>query len=155
MNAGTMDRLWHDYAEHHRTEGNKHSHMIGIPLIIIGVLGLCARPLFQVGGWTVELAVLLIAVAGAVYIALDARLGVAMVAVDVLLYLVARQLGWKISLALFALGWVFQFIGRGVYEKRRPAFYKNLAHLLVGPLWVLNHFWHLRRGPAQPVANQS
>ena len=24
-----------------------------------------------------------------------------------------------------------------VYEKKSPAFYKNLVHLLVGPLWIV------------------
>ena len=38
---------------------------------------------------------------------------------------------------LFVFGWVLQFVGHYVYEKRSPAFMKNLTHLLVGPLWIL------------------
>ena len=41
------------------------------------------------------------------------------------------------AVVLFVVGWIFQFIGHYVYEKRAPAFYRNLAHLLVGPLWIL------------------
>ena len=26
-----------------------------------------------------------------------------------------------------------------------PAFFNNLAHLLIGPLWVMNHFLGLRK----------
>ena len=36
------------------------------------------------------------------------------------------------------LGWIFQFIGHSVYEKKNPAFFRNFVHLLVGPLWILN-----------------
>ena len=28
--------------------------------------------------------------------------------------------------------------GHSVYEKKQPAFFRNFAHLLVGPLWILN-----------------
>ena len=41
-------------------------------------------------------------------------------------------------LVLFVLGWIFQFIGHSVYEHKQPAFFRNFAHLLVGPLWILN-----------------
>jgi uncharacterized membrane protein YGL010W len=35
------------------------------------------------------------------------------------------------------VGRIFQFVGHDVFEKRSLAFYRNLAHLLVGPLWIL------------------
>ncbi len=140
-----MDPLWADYAEHHQAGGNKFCHILGIPLIIVGLLGLLlAIPHFEIGGFAADWAMVLVLVAGLVYLWLDVKLGAAMLAADVVLYLVARQLNWKVALGLFVVGWVFQFIGHGVYEKRAPAFSKNLAHLLVGPLWVLNHLVHLR-----------
>ena len=45
---------------------------------------------------------------------------------------------WIWPITLFVAGWIFQFIGHGVYEKRQPAFFRNLVHLLIGPLWILN-----------------
>jgi len=144
MSPTTMDRLWTDYQEHHRAAGNKYCHMAGIPLIIVGLLGLLSVPLLQIGTITVNVSLLLVLVLGAVDLWLDVKLGGAMAIASLLLWLVARSLAWPIALAVFVAGWVFQFIGHGVYEKRSPAFYKNLAHLLVGPLWVLNHFVHLR-----------
>jgi uncharacterized membrane protein YGL010W len=48
-----------------------------------------------------------------------------------------------INLMLFILGWIFQFVGHAVYEKRQPAFLKNALHLLVGPLWILNDMVHV------------
>ena len=154
MASKTLDPLWADYAEHHRAGGNKFCHMLGIPLIIVGLLGLLlAIPHFKVGGFAADWAMVLVLVAGLVYLWLDVKLGAAMLAADVVLYLVARQLNLKIALGLFVVGWVFQFIGHGVYEKRAPAFSKNLAHLLVGPLWVLNHLVHLRSEPAGSSAS--
>ncbi|HUI41065.1 MAG TPA: Mpo1-like protein [Terriglobia bacterium] len=153
MDANTVERLWSDYQEHHRTAGNRACHMIGIPLIMAGLLGLLALPIAHVAGWPVEASLLLVLVFGAVEIALDARLGALMLVISLAIYLGARLLGWQISAGIFVLGWVFQFIGHGAYEKRSPAFYKNLAHLVVGPLWVLNHVVHLRREEVRAPAS--
>lgn len=139
-----QDRLWSDYETHHSAGGNKICHMVGIPLIIAGLLGLLAIPLVQVGGVPVELSLLLLLITGGAYLWLDVKLGCVMVAFSLLLYMGARLLPWPVALGLFLIGWVFQFIGHGVYEKHSPAFTDNLAHLLVGPMWVLNHFVRLK-----------
>jgi uncharacterized membrane protein YGL010W len=146
MSASTMDRLWSDYQEHHRTKGNRTCHMIGIPLIIFGLLSLLSIPVVTIGGrWPIEVSLIIVLVVGAIDISLDARLGALMLVVSFLLYLVARDLkAWPIAAGMFVIGWVCQYIGHGVYERRQPAFYKNFAHLLIGPLWVLNHVFHVR-----------
>ncbi|MDQ5872777.1 MAG: DUF962 domain-containing protein, partial [Acidobacteriota bacterium] len=60
--------------------------------------------------------------------------------------LAARAVGdWRVGLAAFVIGWVFQAIGHAVYEKNRPAFFKNLQHLLVGPLFLVNELLRVRR----------
>jgi uncharacterized membrane protein YGL010W len=136
----TQDRLWADYETHHRAGGNKICHMVGIPLIIAGLLGLLAIPLVRIAAVPLDLSLLLLIAASAVYLWLDLKLGLVMVVVSLLLYLGARLLPWPVALGIFLAGWVFQFIGHGVYEKHSPAFMDNMAHLLVGPMWVLNHF---------------
>lgn len=136
----TQDRLWADYETHHRAGGNKVCHMVGIPLIIAGLMGLLSIPLFRIAAVPVELSLLLLPAAGVVYLWLDLKLGLAMVVVSLALYLGARLLPWPVALDIFLAGWVLQFVGHGVYEKHSPAFLDNLAHLLVGPMWVLNHF---------------
>ncbi|HLY63394.1 MAG TPA: Mpo1-like protein [Terriglobia bacterium] len=152
--AAMQDRLWDDYEAHHRAEGNKVCHMLGIPLIIGGLLGLLAIPLAQVGGVPVEGSLLLLLIAGGIYLWLDIRLGLVMIAFSALIYLGARMLPWPASLGLFLGGWVFQLIGHGVYEKRSPAFMGNLAHLLVGPLWVLNYLIPLHRSQTLDVSGK-
>lgn len=155
MSASTMDRLWSDYQEQHQSRGNRICHMIGIPLIIFGLLSLLSIRLATIGGWPIELSLIILLVVGGIDIALDAKLGALMLVGSFLLYLVARSVrdvAWIIPAGLFVAGWVCQYIGHGVYEKRQPAFYKNLVHLLIGPLWVLNHVVHVR-GPRTSVAS--
>jgi uncharacterized membrane protein YGL010W len=60
-----------------------------------------------------------------------------MLAVSLAFAAIGRVIPLWPAIGLFVVGWVFQFIGHYVYEKKSPAFYKNLAHLLVGPLWIL------------------
>jgi len=43
---------------------------------------------------------------------------------------------WRLALALFVLGWVFQFVGHAI-EGNRPAFFKSPLYLLVGPWWLV------------------
>jgi len=155
MRADLMDRLWSDYEEHHRTAGNRTCHMIGIPFIIIGLLGLLAIPIAHVGGWPIEVSLLLVILVAAVDIWLDVKLGALMLLSALLIYLGARMLVWQLSMALFIIGWVFQFLGHGAYEKRAPAFYKNAVHLIVGPLWVLNHFVHVRGESRKPQSSRA
>jgi len=142
--AAQFARWWSDYEEHHRAGGNQWCHTIGIPLILVGILGLLPMELFRVGGWPVEVALVVVLATGAAYLWLEPRLGGVMFAVLLALYAGARLLGWKVALTLFVVGWIFQLVGHSVYEKRSPAFLHNLAHLLVGPLWVLHHVTGLR-----------
>lgn len=151
--AGRLDALWADYEEHHRTDGNKWCHMAGIPLIAAGLMGLLAVEVTRVAGWPVEGSLLLLVLAGAAYFRLDAALGGLFIGLTAFLYLGMRLLDWRVALAAFVLGWALQFVGHGVYEKRSPAFFKNLAHLLVGPLWVINHVVPLRRPQAGNLPN--
>jgi uncharacterized membrane protein YGL010W len=127
-----------DYGSFHRTPGNQACHYVGIPLIVFSLLALLARvPLFDAGGFTVTAAELVLLGATAYYLTLDAVLAAMMLAASVALTLAGRVTPVPVAVALFVLGWVFQFIGHYVYEKKSPAFYRNLAHLLVGPLWIL------------------
>ena len=147
-----IDGLFADYAAHHRTAGNVRTHLIGIPMIAFSLTGLLAVELFRVEGFPVEIALLLIVALAPLHIWLDARLGAALTALYLGFYFGARLLSWEINVALFVVGWVFQFIGHMKYEHRSPAFYTNLLHLFVGPLWVLNHLLGFRKGTGGEAA---
>jgi uncharacterized membrane protein YGL010W len=130
-----INALFADYASHHQTKGNKWFHRLGIPLIMLTLIGMLAR--------VPVAAIALIVVSEIVYAILDWRLAAIMLVISAAFYFIGAALPFWVNVALFVLGWIFQFIGHSVYEKRQPAFLKNALHLLVGPLWILNDVVHV------------
>jgi uncharacterized membrane protein YGL010W len=126
--------LFADYASYHQTKGNKAFHRLGIPLIMLSLIGMLAR--VHLG--PVDAAMLLILAAVLYYLAVEWRLAIGMLVVSAVFYVAGALLPLWVNVALFILGWIFQFIGHSVYEHKQPAFFRNFAHLLVGPLWILN-----------------
>ncbi|UJR15037.1 hypothetical protein I4U23_002010 [Adineta vaga] len=45
---------------------------------------------------------------------------------------------FRLALIIFILAWIGQFIGHEI-EGKKPAFFKDLQFLLIGPLWTLTH----------------
>ncbi len=126
-----------EYGSFHVTRGNQACHYIGIPMIVLTLLTFLAQvALFEVAGWSVTLAEIVVLVVVTYYLTLDVPLGLLMFAVYAVLNLAARPIPLAWAVGFFLLGWVFQFLGHYVYEKKAPAFYKNFTHLLVGPLWI-------------------
>lgn len=145
-----VNELFADYAAHHRTRGNKIFHRLGIPMIMLTLIGMLTQvPLFDAGTVRFDAAMLLIAASTAYYFAIEWRLAMAMLVVSIVFYFAGAAVPLWINLAIFVLGWIFQFIGHSVYEKQQPAFFRNLVHLLVGPLWILNDVIHVV--PRSPV----
>jgi uncharacterized membrane protein YGL010W len=130
-----IQALFADYASYHRTKGNKAFHRLGIPLIMLSSIGMLVR--VHVTG-RIDAAMILIALAEVYYLLAEWRLAIAMLAVSVAFYFIGAAIPLWLNVALFVLGWIFQFIGHSVYEHRNPAFFRNFTHLLVGPLWILN-----------------
>lgn len=127
-----------DYAAFHGTPGNQACHYVGIPLIVLTIFSFLAQvPIGHVGGFALTLAELLIVAVTVYYLTLDATLALLMLLASVVLDAAARPIPPLVAVGLFVLGWVFQFVGHYVYEKRSPAFFRNVTHLLVGPLWIL------------------
>ncbi|MEQ6290906.1 DUF962 domain-containing protein [Vogesella sp. GCM10023246] len=132
-----------NYARYHRDPRNIRTHFIGIPMIVLAVAGLLARPALA----GVSLAHLVVALLVLYYLWLSQRaywaLGLCM-ALFMLLALwgglrlaALPQVTWlSWSLGLFVLGWLFQFVGH-VYEGRKPAFVDDLVGLVIGPLFVV------------------
>jgi uncharacterized membrane protein YGL010W len=82
----------------------------------------------------------------AYYVVLDPRLALSMLVTVSILDFAARALNSPMfALILFVAGWIFQAIGHAVFEKNSPAFLKNLVHLMIGPIFLLNEILHIRR----------
>ena len=123
-----------DYASYQQTPCNKLFHRLGIPMIMLTLIGMLAR----VGAGHLNAAVALIVFSTIVYFLLEWRLAIAMLFVSAAFYAAGLAMPLWLNVALFVLGWIFQFIGHSVYEHKAPAFMKNFLHLLIGPLWILN-----------------
>lgn len=128
---------WHalsaDYASYHTHPSNRFCHAIGIPLIMLAVVRWTQWPdvsLFPA-----------VAVVLPLYAAWQPVLALGMAGVLFAMAAVAPHLNGWLVFGAFVLGWIFQFVGHGVYEGKSPAFTKNLLQILVGPMWVLGeHF---------------
>ena len=138
-----IDALFTDYAASHSTRGNLRCHAAGITLIIFGLLSFLARiPI--AGIWTAS--ELLVVLGFLFYAALDLPLALAVLCYAAILDVAARLAGsWALGLAAFVAGWILQGIGHAVYEKNRPAFLRNLVHLLTGPAYLVAEALGLRR----------
>ena len=141
-----IDALLADYASYHRARGNIICHFIGIPLIMFGIFSLLQLLRFgMISGLPLTAAEIFIAIVTIYYFSLDTKLASGMLLLSAILDAAAHAVNdWRIGLALFVIGWIFQGIGHAAYEKRSPAFLKNLLHLLVGPIFLVNEALHVR-----------
>jgi uncharacterized membrane protein YGL010W len=143
--------LLSDYRSYHRAPGNVVCHAAGITLILLGTLSMLGAIRLGTLGSVAPLtaAEVVVGIVILVYLAFDVPLGLAMGIELVALDLLARAIGdWRLGFAAFAVGWVFQGIGHAVFEKNKPAFLKNIVHLLVGPVFLVNEVLKLRQVPA-------
>lgn len=115
---------------------------MGIPLIVLSLVLALTRIPVGAGPWSAAEPVIALATLAA--LAIDAAAAAAFFVYLAASDLVSRAIpawtspAFAIALAagLFVCGWVFQLVGHAVYERNRPAFFRNLAHLLIGPLWI-------------------
>lgn len=132
------------YAAYHRDRRNILTHFVGIPMIVLAVAVLLARPvLAQWGAVALSPATVVTALTVLYYLKLDLRLGVVMAALMALSLWFAQTMAaqstaaWlTVGIGLFVVGWVIQFVGH-YYEGRKPAFVDDLVGLIIGPLFVV------------------
>jgi uncharacterized membrane protein YGL010W len=144
----TADAWFDEYGDSHRHATNKLLHWICVPVIVLSVMGLLweipvPQALEAVSPW-LNWATLATIAAFFYYFAISVPLGVAMVpALGLLLWAVyaldmLETPLWLISISLFVVAWIGQFIGHAI-EGKRPSFFKDVQFLLIGPLWLVAH----------------
>lgn len=156
-----------NYAAYHRDGRNVATHMLGIPLIVLAIQLLLARPVLLDDPAPVTPALAVSAMAVWYYLWLDLRLGLVMAVLlslgVVLTEAVAAAFPASrivLAVGVFVVGWVLQFIGHW-FEGRKPAFFDELVSLLIGPLFIvaevlfaLGLFPALKQAVAQRAAAQ-
>lgn len=132
-----------NYADYHRDRRNIATHFVGVPVIVTAVAILLSRPSFDVAGFPLSPAVLVVGAFCAFYFRLDVRFGAAMtlllapaIAVGTLVAKEPTAVWAGTGIGMFVGGWIVQFIGHA-WEGRKPAFVDDLIGLAVGPLFVV------------------
>ena len=139
-----------EYNESHQNRINKTLHWICVPLIVLSLLGLLwsvSLPSEFTGlPFRINWAIVVIALALIYYSLISLSLTVGMLIVtSAMLFLLDLLSGlqvslWLISVIVFVLAWVGQFIGHNI-EGKRPSFFKDIQFLLIGPLWILSFIY--------------
>lgn len=125
------------YAESHLNPKNEVIHFICIPLIMFSFLGMlwALHPLVALG---VTLACL------AYYFRLSVPFALGMVLASAallwILSLLPQGRVLEISVIVFVLAWIGQFIGHKI-EGKKPSFFEDVRFLLIGPLFVLGFLY--------------
>lgn len=134
----TKEQLYADYAGYHQDVRNRRAHAVGIPLIVLGLLGLLHACPIRIG--PVDLAVVTAIAVLLYYVALDARGALITGIAFTILYGIAMHLSWEVSGGAFILGWIFQLVGHRL-EGNKPKFLENLVYLLIGPLYFFQELF--------------
>lgn len=133
----TIDTLLAKYSESHLNPTNEVIHFICVPVIVFTLLGL----LWSIH-WVVAVAVTLASLAYYARLSKPFAVGMALMSGLMLLILAALpdQAILPLSIAIFVLAWVGQFIGHQI-EGKKPSFLEDLRFLLIGPLFVLSFLY--------------
>lgn len=153
-----IEKLFREYAEAHQHPTNQLTHKIAIPLIVFHILVMLDWvKLFTVPGtgFQLSLAYFAYAAAGLWYLSRDLKLGLILVAA----FAPAIPLGWMLPklavVGLAVVGWTIQFAGHAVWEKKRPSFFSNLVHALIGPMFfvaIVTGDWAYKPAPVSSPA---
>jgi uncharacterized membrane protein YGL010W len=140
--TGYFQRQLVHYAQGHGDRVNGVMHVIGNPIIFIGVvLPLCLVPV----GAHISLAPILVIPALVLWMSWDFGLGLGIAVAAILLLWVAATIAnnvsvgsmWIIAVTLFVLGWVLQIVGHQVFEGKRPTAVNNPVQSLIAPMYMV------------------
>lgn len=130
--------LFEEYEEVHRHPMNRLTHKIAIPLIVFHIVAMLSWiPLGTVGGLELHLGHLAYLAVVAWYLSLNVKLALVMAVLYALCFPLAEMVSWPAVVAIAIGAWAIQLAGHAVWEKRSPAFTRNLLQALVGPLYFV------------------
>jgi uncharacterized membrane protein YGL010W len=133
----TIDALLATYSDSHRNPTNELIHFVCVPVIVFTLLGLL---------WAIHPVAALAAVAAslAYYFKLSRPFAWGMLLMSALMLALLAMMPpmtvLPLSLAIFVVAWIGQFIGHKI-EGKKPSFLDDLRFLLVGPLFVLGFLY--------------
>jgi len=133
----TIDVLLDQYSDSHRNPTNELIHFVCVPVIVFTLLGIL---------WSIHAALAVAAVVAALvyYFRLSPPFACGMLLMSAvmlaLLALMPAGTVLPLSIAIFVVAWIGQFIGHKI-EGKKPSFFDDLRFLLIGPLFVLGFLY--------------
>jgi uncharacterized membrane protein YGL010W len=133
----TIDVLLDQYSDSHRNPTNELIHFVCVPVIVFTLLGIL---------WSIHsvLAVAAVVAALVYYFRLSPPFAFGMLLMSAvmlaLLALMPAGTVLPLSIAIFVVAWIGQFIGHKI-EGKKPSFFDDLRFLLIGPLFVLGFLY--------------
>jgi uncharacterized membrane protein YGL010W len=132
-----IDTLLAKYSESHLNHTNEIIHFVCVPVIVFTLLGIL--------WWIHPLVATATVIASLCYYFQLSRpfaLGMLVMAGLMLglLSLLPPATVLPLSIAIFVLAWIGQFIGHKI-EGKKPSFFDDLRFLLIGPLFVLSFLY--------------
>jgi len=144
----TIEDLLGEYGESHINKTNKLIHWICVPLIFFSITGLLYAvkiPLVIMNA-PITIAHIALALVLIYYVMLSPSLSLGMAIIGLICLTICNAIEmtglsiWKVSLIIFVLAWIGQFIGHKI-EGKKPSFLKDLQFLLIGPAWLMSFIY--------------
>lgn len=154
----TIEQWLTEYAESHQNIINKRIHWIAVPTIMFTLLGmLWSIPSGSIQSLLPESlgqsrlflnwATIFVLVTGIFYLRLSIPMFLGMMTMVAVMLAGVYFISLSgistlisISVGVFVVAWIFQFIGHKI-EGKKPSFFKDLQFLLIGPAWCLSYFY--------------
>ena len=145
-----IDALLEEYGESHQNKTNKLIHWVCVPLIYFSIVGLVrAIPFDLLSNYSIDenylnwasISIFLVMI---YYLTMSFQLTIGMSLFSLLCLFICNKIIFLqlsilwISIIVFILAWIFQFIGHNI-EGKKPSFLRDLQFLLIGPAWLM-HF---------------
>ena len=133
----TIDVLLDQYSDSHRNPTNELIHFVCVPVIVFTLLGIL---------WSIHPVLAIVAVLAALvyYFRLSPPFAFGMLLMSAVmlavLALMPRGTVLPMSIAIFVVAWIGQFVGHKI-EGKKPSFFDDLRFLLIGPLFVLGFLY--------------
>ena len=143
----TINQWLEEYGESHQNPINKFIHWICVPLIMLSLLALISIIPFPIKGYTIlswTTIFLFFAVIFYLRLSISIAIGMLLIAVSMIasIYWITfiDETVWRLSLSIFIIAWIGQFIGHKI-EGKKPSFFEDIQFLLIGPLWLLSKLY--------------
>ena len=136
-----------EYDKYHKNKINKLIHWVCVPAIMLSLFGLLSILNFNTANYQINVLNIFVIFSLLFYIRLSVSLTIGMLGISIIFIILINNINnyllnnsFYYYIAIFIIAWTGQFIGHQI-EGKKPAFFKDLQFLLIGPLWLLSFIY--------------